>query len=127
MKQTLKAGLPASLDNIIDCVVVAVSNNLILSSIPDEPLILSVVMVVNNVKKIVRCASTAAGYAAAPLFGIFFAERDKSALKKTFSKSVKQGLIATVVWCTICFACMPVISRLCGMELTPDIRAMSST
>lgn len=122
MGQTLKAGLPASLDNVIDCVVAAIANNLILTGIPDEPLILSVVAVVNNIKKIVRCAPTGTGYAASPLFGIFFAERDKSALKKTFSESIKQGLVVTVVWCLICYALLPVLSKLYGMDLTPEIQ-----
>ncbi len=122
MGQTVKAGLPASLDNVIDCVVVAVSNNIILAGIPDEPLILSVVSVVNNIKRIVRCAPTGTGYAAAPLFGVFYAERDKTALKKTVGESLRQGILFTVVWCLICLACLPLLSKLYGMELTSDIQ-----
>ena len=120
--QTLKSGLPASLDNVIDCAVAAVVNNLILSGFPDEPMILSVVSVVNNIRKIIRFAPTGMGYAASPLYGIFYAERDKNSLKRTMTESVKLGIIATVLWSGLCFLALPLLSKIYGMESTPDIR-----
>ena len=119
---TLKSGLPASLDNIIDCIALAVINNIILTLIPEEPLILSVVAVVNNIKKIVRLPLIGVGYDASPLFGVFYAQRDSVALKETVAESLKVGMVVTVMVCAACFAATPVLSRLFGMEMTPDIQ-----
>lgn len=119
---TLKSGLPASLDNIIDCIALAVVNNIILTLIPGEPLILSVVAVVNNIKKIVRLPLIGVGYDASPLFGVFYAQRDAYALRKTVAESLKMGMIVAVIVCAACFAATPALSRMFGMEMTPDIQ-----
>lgn len=42
--------------------------------------------------------------------------------KKTVGESLRQGIWFTVVWCLICLAGLPLLSKLYGMELTPDIQ-----
>lgn len=120
--EILKSGLPTSLDNIIDCIAVAVANNIILTLIPDEPLILSTAAIVFNIKKVVRLPLYGVGYDASPLFGVFYAQRDSHALKTTIIEALKFGMLIAVIICGLCFWATPVLSRLFGMEMTPDIQ-----
>lgn len=52
--ETFRSGIPASLDNVIDCIATAVANNILIAMFPAEPMIISTVAVVNNVKRVSR-------------------------------------------------------------------------
>ncbi len=121
IRQTIRNGFPTSLDSVIDCAILAVANNVILMGFPEEPLILAVVVVVNNIRKFLRCAPMGMGYAASPLFRIFYAERDKNNLKRTMGEAIKTGLMATILYSAVCIPVLPLLSGLYGMEITDDI------
>ena len=118
----LRCGIPGALDNVIDSLMAAVINNVILTGFPDEPLFLSVVSVVANIKNMVRSNMNGMSMAAEPLFGIFYAERDKSSLKRTMTEAIIVGLPAVIIWDVIIWIALPLLTGLYGMELTPDIR-----
>ena len=122
IRDTFKSGLPASLDNIIDCIALAVVNNIILTLIPGDALILSTVSIVNNIKKVVRLPLIAVGYDSSPLFGVFYAQRDSYALKKTVRESLRMGIIVAVIFCIACFCATPLLTRMFGMDMTPDMQ-----
>ena len=122
IRDTFKSGLPASLDNIIDCIALAIVNNIILTLIPGDALILSTVSIVNNIKKVVRLPLIAVGYDSSPLFGVFYAQRDSYSLKKAVRESLRTGIFVAVIFCIACFLATPVLTRMFGMDMTPDIQ-----
>ncbi|WP_036612862.1 MATE family efflux transporter [Oribacterium sp. P6A1] len=122
IRDIFKSGLPASLDNIIDCIALAIVNNIILTLIPGDALILSTVSIVNNIKKVVRLPLMAVGYDSSPLFGVFYAQRDSYSLKKAVRESLRMGMIVAVFFCIACFCATPVLTRMFGMDMTPDIQ-----
>jgi len=119
---TFRSGLPASLDNVIDCIAAAVSNNILITFFPEEPLIISTVAVVNNIKKIARMAPTGIGYAASTLFGVLYSERDKSGLKRSVWEVLRFGSFVTLVWAAIVFAVLPLLMKVYGMPANHDVR-----
>ena len=119
---TFRSGLPASLDNVIDCIAAAVSNNILITFFPEEPLIISTVAVVNNIKKIARMAPTGIGYAASTLFGVLYSERDKSGLKRSVWEVLRFGSFVTLIWAAIVFAVLPLLMKVYGMPANHDIR-----
>lgn len=99
-----------------------IQNNLVLSAFPSEPLILPTVEVVCNLAYFATGAIKGAAYAAAPLFGVFFALKDRSGIKKTWRESFLLGLFMSVLWAGLFYLCLPWLCDAYGMTLSEDIR-----
>lgn len=120
--ETIRCGVPASADYIAENVVMGIQNNLVLSAFPSEPLILPTVEVVCNLAYFATGAIKGAAYAAAPLFGVFFALKDRSGIKKTWRESFLLGLFMSVLWAGLFYLCLPWLCDAYGMTLSEDIR-----
>lgn len=112
---TMKSGCPSSLDNILDCLVTSVINRLVLGTFGSDGVMLSMVTVINNIRKFGRMPIQCMGYAASPLFGISYAARDKSSLIDSLKESIKLGLVITVIWEVIIYAISPVLLGIFNM------------
>ena len=117
----LRCGVPTAVDSVVESLMSAIINNLILIGFPEEPLILSIVSVVTNIRNIIGCAPRGTAGAAAPLFGIFYSERDKASLLRTMVQAIVLGIPFTIIWCVICRLLLPFLTKLYGMELTPEL------
>ncbi len=119
---TFKSGLPASLDNVIDCVAAGIVNNILIAFFPTEPLIISTVAVANNIRKIGRIVPRGVGYAASTLFGVLYSERDKAGLKRSLWEALRFGFIVSTIWAVLVYFAIPFLMRLYGMADNPDVK-----
>lgn len=113
---TMRSGCPSSLDNILDCIVSSIINRLVLGAFGSDGVMLSMVVVINNIRKIGRMPIQCMGYAASPLYGIAYSARDKSSLIDALKESCKIGLIITVIWEVILYFLSPVIFGVFNMN-----------
>lgn len=121
IKEVFKIGTPSSIDHFVDCIAAGIINNIILSAFPAEPLVLSTAAVVNSIRDVGKTAGNGVCYAAMPLFGVLYGERDKSGLEKAFYESVRFGLIVSALWTVIIIASTPFLSALYGMSVNTDV------
>ena len=89
----IRRGVPSSIDTMLDSVCGSVVNNLILSLFPNGTGVLALVSVVKTLNTVVKACGRSTYYASEPLFGILFGARDKEGIKKTFTVSLKIGVI----------------------------------
>ena len=119
--ETIKCGVPSSVDYIFECTVLGFQNNLILAGFPGDHMILPTAEVVSNIIYFAAGLIKGISYAAAPLFGVFYAERDKNAMKRSLKESFKIGLVMSVVWAFVIYFALPALSALHGMDMSEDI------
>lgn len=122
MVETMKNGLPASLDNAIDCVATGIANNILIAFFPTEPLIISIVAVVDSIKRVARMAPMGVGYAASTLFGVLYSERDKSGLKHALKEAFFFGIYVTMIWAALILLALPFLMKAYGLPGNPDVQ-----
>ena len=114
-------GAPAAADYFAENIVMGIQNNLILAGFPGDALILPVSEVVCNISYFASGTIKGAAIATEPLFGVYYEERDVNSIKKVWKQGWLMGLIMSVVWAALFYAALPLLSTLCGMELSQDI------
>ncbi len=119
--ETLRCGFPAAADYFAENIVMGIQNNLILAGFPGDTLILSTSEVVCNITYFASGTIKGAAIATEPLFGVFYEERDVNSIKKVWKQGWVMGLVMSVIWAVLFYAALPVLSALCGMELSADI------
>lgn len=97
----VRRGLPTSVDSMLDSVSGSVVNNIVLGVFADGTGVLALVSIIKTIGSVVRTVGRGTFYASEPLFGILFGGRDKEGIKKTFTASIKFGLIYAVVLAVI--------------------------
>ena len=93
----IKEGLPVSVDNIMDSLSGTVVNNIILSVFTQGTAVLAFVAIIKTVSSVVRTVGRGTLYASQPLMGILYGGRDNEGICKTFTASLKLGIIYAVV------------------------------
>ncbi len=119
--ETLRCGFPAAADYFAENIVMGIQNNLILAGFPGDAMILPVSEVVCNISYFASGTIKGAAIATEPLFGVYYEERDVNSIKKVWKQGWLMGLIMSVVWAALFYAALPLLSTLCGMELSQDI------
>ncbi len=119
--ETIRCGFPAAADYFAENIVMGIQNNLILSGFPGDSIILPTAEVVCNISYFASGTIKGAAIATEPLFGVFYEERDVRSIKKVWQQGWVIGLIMSVVWTILFYVSLPVLSSLCGMEMTQDI------
>ena len=97
----IRRGLPSSIDNMLDSVSGSVVNNIVLGIFADGTGVLALVSIIKTIGTVVRTVGRGTLYASEPLFAILFGGRDKEGIKKTFSASIRLGLIYAAVLAVI--------------------------
>lgn len=90
---TMRLGLPASVDNMLDSVSSSVVNRIILAVFADGTVVLALVAILKTLNNIVRTVGRGAFYASEPLVGILNAGRDNEGIKKTFTATIAISLL----------------------------------
>ena len=119
--ETLRCGFPAAADYFAENIVMGIQNNLILAGFPGDALILPVSEVVCNISYFASGTIKGAAIATEPLFGVYYEERDVNSIKRVWKQGWLMGLVMSVVWAALFYAALPMLSFLCGMELSQDI------
>lgn len=119
--ETVRCGFPAAADYFVESVVMGIQNNLILTGFPGDAMILPTAEVVCNISYFASGTIKGAAIATEPLFGVFFAERDADSIRKVWQQGWVIGALMSVVWAVLFYVSLPVLSALCGMEMTQDI------
>ena len=89
----LRRGLPSSIDNMLDSASGSVVNRIILSAFADGTAVLALVSIIKTLLNIIRTVGRGAFYASEPLVGNLHGGRDNERIKKTFTATIKIGLI----------------------------------
>ena len=89
----IREGLPASIDNILDSASGSVVNNIVLSVFTNGTAVLALVAIIKTISSLVRTVGRGSLYASQPLMGILHGGRDNEGICKTFTSSVKMGVI----------------------------------
>ena len=89
----LRRGLPSSIDNMLDSASGSVVNRIILSAFADGTAVLALVSIIKTLLSIIRTVGRGAFYASEPLVGILHGGRDNEGIKKTFTATIKIGLL----------------------------------
>lgn len=89
----LRRGLPASIDVMLESVSGSVVNRIVLSVFADGTAVLALVSIIKTLLNIIRTVGRGAFYASEPLVGILHGGRDNEGIKKTFTATIKIGLI----------------------------------
>ena len=118
---TIRCGLPATTDFFSENIVMGIQNNLILSGFPQDALILPTTEIVCNISYFASGVIKGAAIATEPLFGVFYSERDVNSIRKVWKHGWTMGIFASVFWAVLFYLALPVLSSLCGMELSGDI------
>ena len=107
----IRRGLPSSIDSMLDSVCSSVVNNVILGVFADGTGVLALVSMIKTIGSVVRTVGRGTLYASEPLFGILFGGRDKEGIKKTFTASLRLGLIYAAALAVILIALQsPILS-----------------
>lgn len=118
---TLRSGFPSAADYFAESIVMGIQNNLILNAFPGNALILPTAEVVCNISYFASGTIKGAAIALAPLFGVFYVEQDVRSIKKVWKQGWGFGIVMSVVWALLFYLSLPLLSSLCGMELSQDI------
>ncbi len=95
-KDVLVSGLTTSSNMLIDGLMAAVINNIIVGSLGETGL--TAFSIVSCFWRIAQVPADAMDYAAAPLFGILYVRRDRSALKTAGLAAIGWGIIFCILW-----------------------------
>lgn len=95
-KAVLISGLTTSSNMLIDGLMAAVINNLIVGALGETGL--AAFSVVSCFWRLAQVPADAMDYAAAPLFGILYVRRDRSALKTAGLSAIGQGVLYCILW-----------------------------
>lgn len=107
-KAVLISGLTTSANMLIDGLMAAVINNLIVGSLGETGL--AAFSVVSCFWRIAQVPADAMDYAAAPLFGILYVRRDRSALKTAALSAIGEGIVFCLLWlCVIGVLAKPLL------------------
>lgn len=119
--ETIRCGFPAAADYFAENIVMGIQNNLVLKSFPGDEMLLSTVEVVCNISYFASGTIKGAAVATEPLFGVFYEEKDVKSIKKVWQQGFVLGMVMSIVLAIIFYISLPVLSSLCGMELSYDI------
>ncbi len=119
--ETVRCGFPAAADYFAENIVMGIQNNLILSGFPGDQMILPAAEVVCNISYFASGTIKGAAIATEPLFGVFYEERDVNSIEIVWQQGWVMGTVMSVVWAVLFYVSAPVLSALCGMELSQDI------
>lgn len=89
----LRRGLPSSIDNMLDSASGSVVNRIILSTFANGTAVLALVSIIKTLLTVIRTVGRGAFYASEPLVGILHGGRDNEGIKKTFTATIKIGLV----------------------------------
>ena len=107
----IRRGLPSSVDNMLDSASSSVVNNIVLGVFENGTGVLALVSVIKTLGTVVRTVGRGTLYASEPLFAILFSGRDKEGIRKTFTASLKLGLIYAAALAVILIALQsPILS-----------------
>ena len=119
--ETIRCGVPSSVDYIAESAVMGIQNNLILAGFPGNSMILPTAEVVCNINYFTTGAIRGASFAAQPLFGVFYAGKDTDGLKQTIKNAWLSGLALSVFWALLTLLSDSWLCRLYGVSISPDI------
>lgn len=123
LPEIVRRGISTSSNNLADGVVAGLVNNIIVSGFGGDTLALSVYTAVKGVYSFGVAAVLGTTTASAPLFGILYGARDKNGLLRTVKEGLKVGIAASIAWCGLLIALIPVLARFYGMEGTPQFQS----
>lgn len=107
----IKRGLPSSIDTMLDSVSGSVVNNIILAVFTNGTSVLALVAIIKTISSLVRTIGRGTFYASEPLIGILYGGRDNEGICKTFTTSVKLGMIYAAVLAAVLIAIQnPILS-----------------
>ena len=115
LPEMFRLGIPTSGNNLADGVVSGVINNIIVSGFGGDTMALSIYTAVKGVVSFGIAAITAATSAVAPLFGVLYGARDKKAIIRATRESLIIGMVASILWCGLLVACLPLLERFYSM------------
>lgn len=119
----LKLGFPSASNNLIDGLIAAVINNIILAGFGGDATALSVYSAVKGVASFAQCAALACCMSSSPLFGLLYGARDKNGIRRTLRESFIIGLLFSVVWCGVMLALLPLLLKFYGMAGNALVRS----
>ena len=119
----LKLGFPSSSNSLIDGLIAAVINNIILAGFGGDALALSIYSAVKGVFSFAQCAAMSCVMSAGPLFGLLYGARDKNGIRRTLGESFKIGLLFSVLWCGVLILLLPLLMKIYGMAGNPIVRS----
>ena len=119
----IKLGLPTSGNNLADGVVAAVINNIIVRAFGGDTTALSTYTAVKGVVQFALTPILGTTVASAPLFGILYGARDRSAILRTLRESFKVGFCVSTAWSCVLIALLPFLGRFYGMQGDPTFRS----
>lgn len=119
----LKLGFPSASNNLIDGLIAAVINNIILAGFGGDAMALSVYSAVKGVAAFAQCAALACSMSSSPLFGLLYGARDKNGIRRTLRESMYIGLICSVIWCAVLIALLPLLMKFYGMAGNALVRS----
>ena len=120
--EIFRLGFPTSGNNLADGVVSGVVNNIIVMGFGGDTTALSVYTAVKGVMSFAVTAVLGATTSTGSLFGILYGARDKNGFLRTFREGIRMGLVATVAWCGVILAALPLLARFYGMTGNPEFR-----
>lgn len=92
----LRRGLPSSIDNMLDSASGSIVNRIILASFADGTGVLALVSILKTLYSVVRTVGRGAFYASEPLVGILHGGRDNEGIKKTYTATLKIGILYAI-------------------------------
>ncbi len=112
----VRMGISSSGNTLADNVVAGVINNIIVSGFGGNTVPLSVYTAVKGVFSFALTSITGVTTASSPLNGILYGSRDKNGLLRTIKEGYKVGIVASVLWCAVLIALLPLLGRFYGMQ-----------
>ena len=107
----IKRGAPSSIDNMLDSVSGSVVNNIILAVFANGTSVLALVAIIKTIYSLVRTIGRGTLYASEPLMGILHGGRDNEGICRTFTASIRLGVIYAAVLAAVLIALQnPILS-----------------
>lgn len=119
----LKLGIPSSSNNLIDGLIAAVINNIILAGFGGDTMALSVYSAVKGVFTFAQAASMTSVVSSGPLFGLLYGARDKNGLRRSLRESFFIGLAFSILWASVMLLLLPILMKFYGMPGNPLVRS----
>ena len=116
----IKRGAPSSIDNMLDSVSGSVVNNIILGVFADGTSVLALVAIIKTIYSLVRTIGRGTLYASEPLIGILHGGRDNEGICKTFTASIRLGVIYAAALAAVLIALQNPILSFYGIADNPD-------
>lgn len=119
----LKLGFPTCSNNLVDGLITAAVNNIILAGFKGNAIALSVYAAVKGVFGFAQVPAATTVLSSPPLLGLLYGARDKNGIKRTLRETYKIALLFSVIWCGMLIALLPVLLKFYGIAGNPTLSA----